>query len=151
MNTCLIAACAANARAHKKEESIHIPTEELYYEVNLRKYYYFRSTAIMCQIEPINYPVLNDNIIPVMEITPVALGARTYALSSSFSVKESVCTNGIDEYIKNNLDKITSTDEWKAMHAKTLHDYCSAIKQEYNVEINPAYVNYTTEYYWEVN
>ena len=152
MNTsaCIIAACAANARARRKEEPVRIPAEELYYKVTLRKYYYFRPAAITCPIETTNYPVLNDDIIPVMEITPVALGAKTYAISASFSVKESICHNGIDEYIRNSLDKITSTDEWKARHVKTLHDYCSAVKQEYDIDLDPAYLNYTTEYYWEV-
>ena len=149
-SACLIAACAANARARKKEEPVHIPTEELYYKVTLRKYYYFKPTIIFGQSNRADFPVLNDGIIPVLEVTPAAVGARTYALMSSFSVKESLCTNGIDEYIRNNIDKITSTDEWKAMHAKTLADYCKDVKIQYNVDIDPAYVNYTTEYYWEV-
>ena len=118
-SACIIAACAANARARKKEEPIHIPTEELYYKVTLRKYYYFKPAAIISPSNRVDYPVLNDDIIPVLEVTPTVIGARTYALMSSFSVKESMCHNGIDEYIKNNLDKITLTDEWNAMHAKT--------------------------------
>jgi hypothetical protein len=93
---------------------------------------------------------LNDDIIPVLEVTPVVIGARTHALLSSFLVKESRCPNGIDAYIKNNLDMITLTDEWKARHAKVLEDYCSVVKQEYNIEVDPTQLNYTTEYYWEV-
>lgn len=152
MNTsaCIVAACAANSRARKKEEPVHISTEELYYKVTLRKYYYFKPTTIIGKGLGTQYLVLNDESIPVREITPVALGARTYAMSSSFSVKESLCPKGIDGYIRNNLDKITSTDEWKAMHAKTLADYCKDVKIQYDVDIDPAYVNYTTEYYWEV-
>lgn len=152
MNTsaCIIAACAANARARRKEEPVHIPTEELYYKVTLRKYYYFKPTTIIGPTNRVDYPVLNDEIIPVLEVTPTMVGARTYALMSSFSVKESRCPNGIDEYIRNNLDKITSTDEWKSLHAKTLADYCKDVKAQYNVDIDTAYVNYTTEYYWEV-
>ena len=152
MNTsaCIIAACAANARARRKEEPIHIPTDELYYKVTLRKHYYFKPTAIIGNSNRVDFPVLNDDIIPVLEVTPVVVGARTYALMSSFSVKESRCPNGIDEYIRNNLDKITSTDEWKARHAKVLEDYCSIIKQEYDIEVDPTQLNYTTEYYWEV-
>jgi hypothetical protein len=149
-SACLIAACAANARARRKEEPVYIPTDELYYKVTLRKYYYFKPATIICPTEQSDYPVLNDDIIPVREITPVVLGTRTYAMSSSFSVKESLCHNGIDEYIKNNLDRITSTDEWKARHAQVLADYRSAVKQEYEIDIDPAYLNYTTEYYWEV-
>jgi hypothetical protein len=150
MNACLIAACAANARVRRKEEQVLIPAEEIYYKVTLRKYYHFKPAAIICQTNRVSYPVLNDDVIPVLEVTPTVIGARTYALLSSFSVKESMCTNGIDEYIKNNLDKITSTDEWKSLHAKTLADYCKDVKAQHNVDIDPAYVSYTTEYYWEV-
>lgn len=150
-SACIIAACATNARTRRKrEEKTKVHAEELYYKVTLRKYYYFKPTAILCPTEPVNYPVLNDDIIPVTEITPVVLGTRTYAMASSFSVKESLCPNGIDEYIKNNLDRITSTDEWKVMHAQVLADYCSMVKQEYDIDIDPVHLNYTTEYYWEV-
>ena len=149
-SACIIAACAANARARKKEEPVPIHTEELYYKVTLRKYYYFKQTAIIGPSNRGDFPILNDDIIPVLEVTPAVIGARTYALMSSFSVKESVCQNGIDEYIRDNLDSITSTDEWKARHANVLADYCSTIKQEYFIDVDPEQLNYTTEYYWEV-
>ena len=58
---------------------------------------------------------------------------------------------GIDAYIRENLEHITYTDEWKAMHVKTLADYCKDVKIQYDVDLDPAYVNYTTEYYWEVS
>ena len=50
-SACIIAACAANARARKKEEPVHISTEELYYKVILRKYYYFKPLNIINDIE----------------------------------------------------------------------------------------------------
>jgi hypothetical protein len=149
-SACIIAACAANARARKKEEPVHIHTEELYYKVTLRKYYYFKPTIILGPSNRVDYPVLNDDIIPVLEVTPVVIGARAYALMSSFSVKESMCPKGIDKYIKDNLDSITSTDEWKARHAQVLANYCVDIKHEYGIDIDPTQLNYTTEYYWEV-
>lgn len=149
-SACIIAACAANARARKKEEPVSIHTEELYYKVTLRKYYYFKPITIIGPTNRVDYPILNDEIIPVLEVIPTMVGARTYAVMSSFSVKESSCPNGIDEYIRNNLDKITYTDEWKSLHAKTLMDYCKDVKAQYNVDINLACVSYTTKYYWEV-
>ena len=150
-SACIISACAANARARKKEEPVYTPTEELYYKVTLRKYYYFKPTTVIGPSNRVDFPVLNDDIIPVLEVAPPAvIGARTYALMSSFSVKESLCTNGIDKYIKKNLDKITSTDEWKVRHAKVLADYCSTVKQECDIDIDPTQLDYTTEYYWEV-
>ena len=149
-SACIIAACAANARARKKEEPVRIPTEELYYKVTLRKYYYFKPVVVLPQTPVYDYPVLADDVIPVMQISPTAISAETYGIASSFSVNANKCPRGIDEYIRNNLDKITSTDEWKAMHAKTLADYRKDVKIQYDVDIDPAYANYTTEYYWEV-
>ena len=150
ISACIIAACAANARARKKEEPIHIPAEELYYKVTLRKYYYFKPTTIIGPTNRVDYPVLNDEIIPVLEVTQTMVGARTYVVMSSFSVKESRCPNGIDEHIRNNLDKITYTDECKFLHAKTLVDYCKDVKAQDNVDIDLTCVSYTTKYYWEV-
>jgi hypothetical protein len=149
-STCIIAACAANARARKKEEPVHIHTEELYYKVTLRKYYYFKPVVVLPPTPVYEYPVLTDDVIPVMQISPTAISAKTYGIASSFSVKDTKCQRGIDAYIRENLESITSTTEWKAMHAKTLADYCKDVKAQYNVDIDPAYVSYTTEYYWEV-
>ena len=142
-SACLIAACAANARARRKEEPAHVPTEELRYKVTLRKYYHFKR---MVWSTPIEYNESSNSY----SMRCVDIGAKTMAIVSSFSVKESLCPNSIDEYIKNNLDIITSTDEWKARHAKVLADYCSDAKKQYNIDLDPAYINYTTEYYWEV-
>lgn len=151
MNVCLIAACVANSIARrKKEEKTKSAVEELYYKVTLKKYYYFKRATIICPTELAHYPVLNDEVIPVIEITPVVLGARTFAIAASFSVKESLCPKGIDKYIKDNIDRITATTEWEARHTKVLTDYCSAVKQEYDIDIGPAQLDYTTEYYWEV-
>lgn len=151
-SACIIAACAANARARKKEEPVGISKEELYYNVTLRKYYYFEPLNIIPHFEPAIFPELTTGAeIPAVTINPVTVDARTYAIASSFSVKESLCTNGIDEYIKNNLDVITSTSEWKARHAQVLADYVYTIKNQYDIDVEPEYLNYTTEYYWEVN
>jgi hypothetical protein len=152
MNTsaCIIAACAANARARKKEEPVHIPTEELYYKVTLRKYYYFKPVIVLPTTPEYEYPVLNDDVIPVIQISPTAISAKTYGIASNFSVKDTKCPRGIDAYIRENLEHITSTDEWKVRHAKVLEDYCKDIKIQYDVDIDPTRVNYTTEYYWEV-
>ena len=149
-SACIIAACAANARARKKEEPVHITMEELYYKVTLRKYYYFKPVVVLPQTPVCEYPALTDDVIPVMQISPMAISAKTYGIASSFSVKDAKCPRGIDAYIRENLERITSTDEWKTMHAKTLADYCKDVKIQYDVDLDPAYVNYTTEYYWEV-
>lgn len=146
MNTsaCIIAACAANARARKKEEPEHIPAEELYYHVMLRKYFYFKPMTYM---SPIQY----NESIGTYSMSTTYIEAKTFVIASNFSVKASKCINGIDAYIRDNLDSIISMSEWKARDAQVLSDYLADIKKQYDVDIDPAYVNYTTEYYWEVS
>ena len=80
----------------------------------------------------------------------ISIPPSTVAFVGGITVKESMCPDGIDAYIRDNLDRITSIDEWKARHAAMLADYCSSLKQEYGIDIDPADLNYTTEYYWEV-
>jgi hypothetical protein len=142
-SACIIAACAANARVRKKEAHVHIPVEELYYKVSLRKYYYFKP---MAWSSPIRY----NEYTNTFSMSTTEIEARTFAIASSFSVRASKCPNGIDEYIKSNLDTITATDEWKAQEEKVLADYVSEIKKWYNIVLDSEVLNYTTEYYWEV-
>ena len=142
-SACIIAACAANARARKKEEPVRIPTEELYYKVTLRKYYYFKP---MTWTSPIEYNESSNTY----SMRAIDVEARTSAIMSSFSVRASKCHNGIDEYISSNLDILIANDEWKAQEEKVLADYVSEIKKYYNIALDPEVLNYTTEYYWEV-
>ena len=144
MSACLIAAAAANARARRKdEEKTNSFTEELYYKVTLRKYYYFKP---MTWTSPMEY----NESTNIHSMRTIDVEARTFAVASSFSVRASKCPNGIDAYIRYNLDKITSTDEWKARHTEMLADYCADIKRQHGIAVDPADLNYTTEYYWEV-
>ena len=143
-SACIIAACAANARARKKEEPEHIPAEELYYKVALRKYYYFKPMTYM---SPIKYSESTDTY----SMSTTYIEAKTAAIASNFYVKASKCINGIDAYIRDSLDSIISISEWKARDAQVLADYCAGIKKYYGIDVDPAYVNYTTEYYWEVS
>ena len=143
MNACLIAACAVNARSHKKEQPASIPTHELYYKVTLKTYYNFKQ---MIWSSPIYYNEHAD----IYSMRTTTIDAKTYATAIRFSVKESLCPNGVDEYIKSTINSITSTAEWKARHIHVLLDYCAEIKKQYNIILDPTDVNYTNEYYWEV-
>ena len=144
MNACLLAACAVNARARRKgEEQTTSFAEELCYKVMLRKYYYFKP---MVWSSPIEYNESSNSF----SMRGANIEARTYVTATSFSVRASKCPNGIDAYIRDNLEMIIGTDEWKAREDKVLVDYVSDIKKLYSVVIDPEQLNYTTEYYWEV-
>ena len=142
-SACIIAACAANARARKKEEPVHIHTEEYYYKVAIREYNHFKSMHM-------SLPIEYNESLNTYSMRGVSIAPSTVAFVGCITVKESMCPNGIDTYIRDNLDSIISSAEWRARHAEMLADYCTSIKQEYSVDLDPTYINYTTEYYWEV-
>lgn len=123
-SACIIAACAANSRARRKDEekvNNFIQAEELYYKVTLRKYYYFKP---MTWSSPIEY----NEYTNTFSMHAINIEAMTSATSQSFSVRASKCPNGIDAYIKDNLDIITTEPEWKASDAQVIADYCAEVK-----------------------
>lgn len=153
MNACLAAACAARNIARRKDEKkakAHHSTEEPYYTVTLRKYFYFQPTVVLTSTEPASYPKSYDSVIPVLSIKPTAIGAKTCAMSLSFSIPASKCPNGIDSYIIGNLPSITTSKKWLAEEEKVLTDYVSELNMLYNITLDYKRLNYTTEYCWEV-
>ena len=152
MNACLIAACVANSRARRKEEPVCIPTEELYYKVNLRKYYRFNPMSLADFTTPICKPAIADccSITP-MSPRVVSIDARSSAVQQSFSVRASKCSNGIDSYIRENLNKITSSVYWLEQDKQVIHDYIKYVDLWYGIKLREKDVVYTAEYYWEVS
>ena len=150
-SACIIAACAANARARKKEEPVHIPTEDIYYKVTLRKYYRFDPMSLANFITQVCEHVEPNTSIAQMPINVVNIEARSSAVQQSFSVRASKCPNGIDNYIKENLAQITSSTDWLELDKQVLADYIKWADTVYGVKMPADAILYTTEYYWEVN
>ena len=142
-SACIIAACAANARARRNGEPVSLPVEEYYYKVAIREYNHFKPMQMSL---PLEYNESSNTY----SMRAVSIAPSTIAFVGGITVKESMCHNGIDAYIRDNLDRITAMDEWKARHAEMLADYCSSLKQEYGIDIDHTSLDYTTEYYWEV-
>lgn len=150
-SACLIAACAANARASRKEEPVRILADELYYKVTFRKYYRFDplslvdfATKICAQVEP-------DTSVAPMPIKIVSVAARSYAVQQSFSVRASKCSGSVDSYIRENLGQITSSADWLELDKQVINDYIKYVDFVYNIKLCAEDVLYTAEYYWEVS
>ena len=150
-SACLIAACAANSRARRNSAPKPVYTGEYYYKVNLRKYYHFNpmsladfTTQICKHVEP------NTSAAP-MPIKIVNIDTRSSAVQQSFSVRASKCPNGIDSYIRENLEQITSSDGWLELDKQVINDYIKYVDLMYNIKLHAEDILYTAEYYWEVS
>ena len=151
-SACLIAACAANSRARRKdEEKANSLVEELYYKVNLRKYYRFDPLSLADFTAHICERVESNTSVAPMPIKIVNVDTRSYAVQQSFSVRASKCSDGIDSYIRENLEQVTSSDDWLELDKQVINDYIKYVDLMYGIEIQASTVIYTTEYYWEVN
>ena len=151
-SACLIAACAANSRARRKdEEKANSLVEELYYKVNLRKYYHFNPMSLADFTAQVCEPAEPNTSVAQMPIKIVNIDSRSSVVQQSFSVRASKCPNGIDNYIKENLAQITSSEDWQELDKQAMADYIKYVNLIYGVKLTPDAVLYTTEYYWEVN
>jgi hypothetical protein len=149
-STCIIAACAANARARKKEVPVAIPAEELYYKVMLRKYYRFDSMSLAIFTAQAYEKALTDLIAVPAPITAITIEDRSAAAQLSVSVSASKCPDGVDSYIKENLMLLTSSADWLELDSQVVADYIKWVDITYGIKIPVDTVLYTTEYYWEV-
>ena len=152
MNTsaCIIAACAANARTRRNEDQVVHFTAEPYYKVTLRKYYRFDPLSLAELATQICEPVDPNISIAPMPLRVINIEPRSSAVQQSFSVRASKCHNGIDNYIKENLAQITSSEDWLELDSCAVADYVSYVDLMYGVKLHAEDVLYTTEYYWEV-
>lgn len=153
MNTsaCIIAACAANSRSRKSSEPRPVYTSEYYYKVTLRKYYRFDPLSLADFAIKICEPVEPNVSITPIPLRVINIDARSSAVQQSFSVRASECPNGIDNYIKENLAQITSSEYWQELDRQAVTDYIIYVNLIYGAKLTPDAVRYTTEYYWEVN
>ena len=151
-SACLIAACAANSRARRKdEEKAKSPVEDLYYKVTLRKYYRFDPLSLADFTTHICEPAKPNTYAAPMPIKIVNIDSRSSAVQQSFSVRASKCPEGIDNYIKENLAQITSSDDWLELDKQVINDYIKYVDLMYNIKLHAEDVLYITEYYWEVS
>ena len=150
-SACMIAACAATARASRKEEPVRILADELYYKVTFRKYYRFDPLSLVDFATKICESIEPSVSIAPMPLRVINIESRSSAIQQSFSVRASKCPNGIDNYIKENLTQITSSKDWLELDRCVVADYISYVDLMYGVKLLAEDVLYTIEYYWEVN
>lgn len=152
-SACIIAACAAASRANQNNNSYSYVTGgkgfEVYYKVKLRKYYHFKDMILLSFVDDfytgsIYAPVLTHYY------KPVRVPMKTVAIEHVFTVPSSKCTNGIDNYIKENLDAISKSDIFAYYDDKVINEYRSDLNKELKIDVDPSSFSYTSQFCWEV-
>ena len=158
-NACIVAACAVNGRLsaeQKRKENMYnqylTSDFNLYYRVKLRKYYHFEPMTLVkanyepCYVGSIYAPILQSEV----QLTPVKVAAKSIAVEHIFSLRADKCTNGVDNYIKENLERFTTSCVWFDSDRQAVDLYVTELNKRYNIDLDPKSLKYTNQYCWEV-
>ena len=155
-SACLIAACAsASRRASEQQQNNYAryftKDFDMYYRVTFRKYFYFEEMFLVTPIESPCYfgsiyaPVKFDTVIK-----PIRVPTKTLAVAYSFPVRASKCPNGIDAYVRENLERFTTSTIWFNSDKEALDKYISELRNDFNIDADPSSFKYTTQFCWDI-
>lgn len=149
MNAALIAACAANARRTKLPASLAVNGTEIYYNVQLRKFYKFSAITI---VTPSKEYYTDTERLPIrhLELVPVQLPPKTIVIQRNFPVAASKCTNGIDRYVEDNPELFKESRVWEGSDEEVFNQYAAELCTRYCIEVKPGSIPFVTEFYMEV-
>lgn len=153
-SACIIAACAANARARQQKDNYkqYITNKdfEVYYKVNFRMYLHFNSITI---VSPTEKAYLGSIFAPyeVTCVKPVKVPATTIAKARTFSVQAKKCVNGPDQYVKDNLSRFENSEIWESEKFKIESEYLNDIEKRYNIILDRSSLDYTVQFCWDIS
>ena len=154
-SACLIATAATTTRknnSHNMYTQYFDSNFSIYYIFKIRKYYHFEPMMLVkptyepCYMGSIYAPFCQSEV----QLTPVKIDAKTIAIEHSFSVYEKNCPNGIDNYIKDNLERLTNSGVWYDSDRQALDLYVTELNRKYNIDLDKSSLRYTNQYCWEV-
>lgn len=160
VSACLIAACASGGNTlteeQKRKESMYnqylTPDFDLYYIVKLRKYYHFEPMTLVkanyepCYVGSIYAPILQSEV----QLNPVKVEAKSITVEHTFSLRADKCKNGVDNYIRDNLDRYTESGIWYTSDREAIDLYVTELNKRYNIDLDPKSLTYTNQFCWEV-
>ena len=153
-SACIIAACAANARRinqqHQNYTQYLSRDFDLYYKINFRMYVHFRPIKI---IKPEGDDYIGSVYAPFRAtlMVPAQIEAKTVAKQRTFKVKANDCLNGPYKYVKDNLERYTSSDLWQLDKEDIINNYIEEVQKEHNIILDKSYLDYTIQHCWEVD
>ena len=154
-NACLIASAAVTARrnnGHNMYAHYLDRDFDIYYKFKIRKYYHFepmmlvKHTYELCYMGSIYAPFCESEV----QLTPIKVDARSIAIECSFTVYEKNCPNGVENYIKDNLERLTTSSIWFDSDKQALDMYITELNKKYNIDLDKSSLKYTNQYCWEV-
>ena len=154
-SACLIATCAAASRRNNNHNMYahYIDRDfNIYYRFKIRKYYHFEPMMIVkptyepCYMGSIYAPFCQSQV----QLTPIKVDAKTIAVEHSFSVYEKNCPDGVDTYIKDNLERLLNNGVWYDSDRQALDLYITELNRKYNIDLDKSSLRYTNQYCWEV-
>lgn len=154
-NACLIAACAIsginNRKSATRNKKSFNKVFDFYYKVHFKKTYYFEAMTLVTPVSDL-YSACFADIPSEVEILvrPVKVPAETIAVSQTFPVLASKCKNGIDEYIKDNIDQFVLSSFWSYTDEQIKDMYVEKLNKKYNIKLDPQSVTYRVQYSWEI-
>ena len=154
-SACLIAAAAVTARrnnSHNMYAHYFDRDFDIYYRFKIRKYYHFEPMVLVkptyepCYMGSIYAPILQSEV----QLTPIEVDAKSIAVEHSFSVYEKNCPDCVDNYIKDNLERLTNSGIWYDSDRQALDLYVNELNRKYNINLDKNSLKYTNQYCWEV-
>ena len=79
------------------------------------------------------------------------MNAKTVAIEHSFSIYKEDCLDGIDNYIKDNLERLTTSSVWYGSDRQAIDMYATELNRKYNIDLDKSSLRYTNQYCWKVN
>jgi Holliday junction resolvase RusA-like endonuclease len=98
-----------------------------------------------CYIGSIYAPIKLD-----VMLKPVFLDAKTIAIEHQFSIRADKCVGGVDNFVKNNLERLTTSGVWYDSDDQALDMYISEINRKYNIDLDRSSLKYTNQFCWEI-
>lgn len=125
---------------------------QTYYKVIVRKYYHFDPMTLVkanyepCYIGSIYAPIFESDV----QLQTVDIEAKTFALEHHFSVPASKCPEGIEEYLKTNLNRFATSTVWYESNKEVTDMYLHHLKLIHNIEVDISTLTYSNQYCWEI-
>lgn len=156
-SACIIAACAANARAAQKKKDLKLYAHyfdkdfEIYYKIKFRMYLHFNPIEA---IKPSEQEYLFGSVYAPFKaktLQKVSIPPMSLAKEHIFLIHESRCPSGPDKFVKDNTKRFEETSIWKAAKEELTKKYIDDVTEKYGVTLDNSYLNYSVQYCWEVD
>ena len=151
-NAHLIAACAVSKRNQnpKKYNLFTNHRSDYCYALVFTMYVHFNRISIMCPDEEECFVGSYFAPIPSIHFKTEEIEPQTVARNHSFMLCLKHLDCSIDTYVDKNINRYINSKVWDLYKDEIIDNYISDIERKYNVKVDKKYVDYSTQFIWEV-